>query len=68
METVTPRLSWTHTIEVGYESLPPDLIPTIYSPDVACWARDRGGYVCTRLKDHSGRHAAGDGVKTVAVW
>lgn len=49
-----------------YDDLPPDLTPC---------GRGTGGcpatwivFACTRHEGHTGRHAAGDGSRVVAVW
>lgn len=52
--------------------LPPDLTPTGRRSD-RCWKVEhatspQGGFGCTRIAGHTGRHAAGDGRFVRAVW
>lgn len=47
-------------------SLPPDLTRGRW-PNM-CTARHGQDWTCTRIADHTGRHAAGDGEHIVAVW
>lgn len=52
--------------------LPPDLTPVGRWRD-RCWKithahSPHGGFGCTRLAGHTGRHAAGDGEVIRAVW
>jgi hypothetical protein len=52
------------------EDLPPDL--TLVGIGFGRWdegcTATREGYHCTRRYGHTGRHAAGTGVRIVAVW
>lgn len=60
--------SWsvmTHRLSVWDRRLPPDL--TGDNPRI-CAAANHGMFTCTRHRDHTGRHAAGDGDHIVAVW
>lgn len=47
-----------------YEALPPDL----FVEGVGCSSYHPHGYCCTRSDRHTGRHAAGDGERILAVW
>jgi hypothetical protein len=47
----------------------PDLTIQLARDRPCCKAREgRKGFICTRLLGHTGRHAAGDGERIVAVW
>lgn len=55
-----------------YHTLPRDLTPSGRRPN-RCWrvthaTSPQGGFGCTRLAGHTGRHAAGDGDRIRAVW
>lgn len=68
-------VSWRDVVwaEVWKVSLPPDFTKSSYN---SVCGRQRIFYrntdelfaVCTRMKYHTGRHAAGDGDYIVAVW
>lgn len=64
------RVGW-HALDAttaDYRRLPPDLTGWAQRNwRVDCPAR-RPGVWCTRPAGHTGRHAAGDGVKILAVW
>jgi hypothetical protein len=47
----------------------PDLTTGLARDRPYCKAREpRKDFWCTRLLGHTGRHAAGDGTRIVAVW
>jgi hypothetical protein len=48
--------------------LPLDLTPNPSPGCPAVYGGPEWPYVCTRPLGHSGRHAAGDGTRIVAVW
>lgn len=56
--------------EAGGVSTVPDLTPNwLPKGRRSCpSSHSRWGYFCTRLEDHTGRHAAGTGFHIVAVW
>ena len=64
---VTAVNEWSLWDEGGPTNLPPDLTPSAHTMTPCCGAGWRG-LVCTRLRGHTGRHAAGDGQHIVAVW
>lgn len=60
-----------------YERLPVDLTPSGRPSRPVCWSGDDyhnplagvwHAWVCTRPTGHTGRHAAGDGLRIRAVW
>lgn len=63
---------------LDYEKLPVDLTPGGIEGRPACWraaGRPLAGFggiwkswLCTRPVGHTGRHAAGDGLRIRAVW
>jgi len=53
--------------EEGNEGLPRDLTPGL-SWGAQCTEGNADGYLCTRLRKHTGRHAAGNGERVIAVW
>ena len=60
-------IEWSPWSEGGPASPIPDLTPSAHTMAPCCGAGWRG-LVCTRLRGHTGRHAAGDGQHIVAVW
>ena len=77
-----PEREWDSIGEVwAYNRLPLDLTPGGLPDRPACWRVDTGigarraptgglhrSWQCTRPVRHTGRHAAGDGVRIRAVW
>jgi len=61
-----PAMAWDSTNLNDLSTLPPDYTPlmTFHNRCRAEWA----AWFCTRLDNHTGRHAAGDGVVIRAVW
>lgn len=45
-----------------------DLTPSNLTVEELCACEDEDGFVCTRLPDHTGRHAAGNGDQIISVW
>ena len=66
MNTTNSR-EWSPWSEGGPTAPIPDLTPSAHTMAPCCGAGWRG-LVCTRLRGHTGRHAAGDGQHIVAVW
>lgn len=69
--TIQPP-AWDSVGQLDLSTLPPDLTPRGRRPD-RCWRVEHatsphGGFGCTRLAGHTGRHAAGDGTVIRAVW
>lgn len=57
---------WSSGGDTAYEDLPPDMMAD--DLDVRECFDLHGTLFCTRRHGHSGRHAAGDGERIVAVW
>jgi hypothetical protein len=61
-------------VDMQYHRLPVDLTPGGVEGREVCWRSWRttsgrwGSWLCTRPAGHTGRHAAGDGVRIRAVW
>ena len=68
MEHGPSRRDWCRWDEDGPIVLPPDLTPWLTFDAPHCGAKNSRGLICTRLRWHTGRHAAGDGDFIVAVW
>lgn len=56
---------WEWTTGDDAKHLPTDLTPSLN--DDPCYAGFHG-WGCTRVRGHTGRHAAGDSRKILAVW
>lgn len=59
-------VSWEVNSESDPGTLPPDLMP--YNETYETCDAEWGDWYCTRIRGHTGRHAAGTGAVIVAVW
>jgi hypothetical protein len=59
--------SWNE-LEDGEQDVPDFTLGGWPTQCAARWPVDKVPYFCTRITDHTGRHAAGNLVRIVAVW
>lgn len=63
-----PR-QWSVDWTVGSAKCPPDPMGGVTLYASICWSRYPGApFTCTRPKEHTGRHAASNGLYILAVW